>query len=201
MLWTYLIHQKLITRHCILAPASNTSFKTSGEQRLNICLRYHTDSEILLSCRIFKHAFALSLSAFDWLYILWGGDHSFILLLKEYYITVQRKWIRTGKKKLKERIWFSNKVIQTELQDEKNLSSVFYQLTNMDPLLSTTGAKFHFASLTSQTFDWHLKGDLFNSIITTKSLSDLTPIPFYDVEIKTVNFTYCTLTVILQYNA
>lgn len=56
--------------------------------------------QILKSSSVAGHSnmhLSLSLSAFDWLYILWGGDHS-LLLLKEYYITVQRKWIRTGKK-------------------------------------------------------------------------------------------------------
>lgn len=61
---------------------------------------------------------SLLLSVFDWFYILCRSDHSLILLLKKYYIIVQRKLIRTGKN-LKERIGFSNKVIQTELQDIK----------------------------------------------------------------------------------
>lgn len=55
---------------------------------------------------------------------------------------------------------------------------------------------------TSQTFDWHLGAALLNSSITAmKSLFDLTPIPFYDVEIKIKNFTYCTVTAGLQGNA
>lgn len=61
--------------------------------RPNTCLRYQTNSEILPSSRTF-----LSLSVFNWFCVLLGGDYSLILLLKEYYITVQSKLIRTGKK-------------------------------------------------------------------------------------------------------
>lgn len=73
---------------------------------MNTCLRYQTQ---IWKSSVAGHSnmrLSPSLSVFDWLHILWGNDHSLILLLKEYYITVQRKIIRTGKKRERENMIF-----------------------------------------------------------------------------------------------